>query len=42
MLEGLPYSSDHQVVFVPESRMLWMKVVDRDWQKVALGPLFSV
>ncbi|HDS63615.1 MAG TPA: peptidase M1 [Methanofollis liminatans] len=42
MLGGMAYSSDHQVVFVPETRTLWMKVVDRDWQKVALGPLFSV
>jgi len=30
------------VVFVPETRTLWMKVVDRDWQKVELGQLFSV
>ncbi|MDO9539223.1 MAG: C45 family peptidase [Methanocalculus sp.] len=42
MLEGMLYSSDHQVVYVPETRMLWMKVVDRDWQKVELAPLFSV
>lgn len=42
MLGGMPYSSDHQVVFAPATRTLWMKVVDRDWQKVELGPLFSV
>jgi hypothetical protein len=42
MLEGMPYSTDHQVIFVPKTRTLWMKVVDRDWQKVELDPLFSV
>ena len=42
MLGGMPYSSDHQVVFAPATRTLWMKVVDRDWQKVELGPLFRV
>ncbi|GAA5262782.1 C45 family peptidase [Methanocalculus sp.] len=42
MLGGMLYSSEHQVVYVPETRMLWMKVVDRDWQKVDLGNLFSV
>jgi hypothetical protein len=35
------YSTDHQVVFVPKTRTLWMKVVDRDWQKVDLGALFE-
>ena len=38
---GDKYSSDHQVVFVPKTRTLWMKVVDRDWQKVDLGALFG-
>ncbi len=40
-LGGTKYSTDHQVVFVPKTRTLWMKVVDRDWQKVELGPLFG-
>ena len=38
---GDKYSTDHQVVFVPKTRTLWMKVVDRDWQKVDLGALFG-
>ena len=38
---GDKYSTDHQVVFVPKTRTLWMKVVDRDWQKVDLGTLFG-
>ena len=41
MLEGMAYSSDHQVVFV-QTRTLWMKVVDCDWQKMEPGQLFSV
>jgi hypothetical protein len=40
-LFGAKYSSNHQVVFVPESRTLWMKAMDRDWQKVELAPLFG-
>lgn len=40
-LFGNKYSSNHQVVFVPASRTLWMKVMDKDWQKVELGPLFD-
>jgi hypothetical protein len=40
-LFGNTYSSNHQVVFVPESQTLWMKVMDKDWQKVALGRLFG-
>jgi len=40
-LFGNKYSSNHQVVFVPASRTLWMKVMDKDWQKVELGPLFG-
>ncbi len=39
--EGMTDSTDHQVVFVPETRTLWMKVVDQDWQKVELEPLFA-
>ena len=38
----MTYSTEHQVVYSPETRTLWMKVVDRDWQKVELGPLFAV
>ncbi len=41
-LEGLPYSSDHQVVYAPGTQTLWMKVVDEDWQQVDLSSLFSV
>ena len=41
LLEGYPYSSTHQVTFVLKSRTLWIKVVDREWQKVELGPLFA-
>ncbi|MFA5269988.1 MAG: C45 family peptidase [Methanoregula sp.] len=40
-LGGNKYSTDHQVVFVPKTRTLWMKVVDKDWQKVDLGALFG-
>jgi hypothetical protein len=40
-LFGEKYSSNHQVVFVPKTRTLWMKVMDKDWQKVELGPLFG-
>lgn len=41
VLFGSIYSSNHQVVFVPETRTLWMKVMDKDWQKVGLAPLFD-
>ena len=41
LLFGEKYSSNHQVVFVPKTRTLWMKVMDKDWQKVELGPLFG-
>ncbi len=41
MIEGVQYSSEHQVVFAPATRTLWMKVADRDWQKVELGEFFS-
>lgn len=40
-LFGEKYSSNHQVVFTPASRTLWMKTMDKDWQKVELGPLFG-
>lgn len=35
------FSSDHQVVFAPGTRTLWMKVIEKNWQKVELGPLFG-
>ena len=41
LLGGYPYSSTHQVTFLPKTRTLWVKVVDRDWQRVELGHLFS-
>jgi hypothetical protein len=41
VLFGNKYSSNHQVVFVPRTQTLWMKAMDRDWQKVELRPLFG-
>jgi len=41
LLFGNTYSSNHQVVFMPKSKTLWMKTMDKDWQKVELGPLFG-
>jgi len=41
-LEGYLYSSNHQVVFVPATETLWIKVVDMGWQKVDLAPLFEM
>ena len=41
LLFGSKYSSNHQVVFVPGTRVLWMKAMDRPWQKVELAPLFG-
>lgn len=38
---GLNYSTDHQVVFVRETRMLWMKTMGRAWQEVDLESLFN-
>jgi len=38
---GLNYSTDHQVVFVPESRMLWIKTMEWMWQEVDLESLFK-
>jgi hypothetical protein len=35
------YSTNHQVVYVPATRTLWMNVMDKDWQKVELRPLFG-
>jgi hypothetical protein len=40
-LGGNPYSSNHQVVYVPGTRTLWMNVMDKPWQKVELAPLFG-
>ena len=40
-LFGEQYSLNYQVVFLPASRTLWMKTMDKDWQKVELGPLFG-
>jgi len=39
--DGIPCSSNHQVVFVPENKTLRFKVVDMNWQKVELAPLFA-
>ncbi len=41
LLFGSSYSSNHQVVFVPETRTVWVKVMDRPWQEVGLAPLFG-
>ena len=41
VLFGDKYSSNHQVVFVPKTRTLWMKTMDKNWQNVELGPLFG-
>jgi len=38
---GLNYSTDHQVVFVPKTRTLWMKIMGQAWQEVDLKHLFS-
>jgi hypothetical protein len=39
--EGLSFSTDHQVVFVPKTKVLWMKTAGRPWQGVDLKSLFS-
>jgi len=39
--DGITNSTDYEVVFIPGTHTLWMKVVDKDWQKVELGPLFA-
>lgn len=41
VFDGIPCSSDHQIVFVPENKTLWFKVVDMNWQKIELAPLFA-
>jgi hypothetical protein len=35
------YSSNHQVVYIPATRTLQVKAMDRPWQKVELRPLFG-
>lgn len=35
------YSTIHQVVFLPDSRTVWIKDHDSAWQKVELGRLFG-
>jgi hypothetical protein len=40
-LFGSSYSSNHQVVFVPKSRTVWVNAMDRNWQKIELAPLFD-
>ena len=41
VFDGIPCSSNHQIVFVPADETLWFKVVDMAWQKVSLSPLFT-
>jgi hypothetical protein len=38
---GMNYTTDHQVVFVPGTRMLWIKVAGRTWQVMDLKSLFN-
>jgi hypothetical protein len=38
---GVPFSTDLQVVFVPQSEVLWMKVANGTWQNANLGTLFA-
>jgi hypothetical protein len=38
---GVPYTTDLQVVFVPQSRVLWIKVAGSSWQNTDLDALFS-
>ena len=38
---NMTFSSNHQVVFVPKTGTLWMKVMEKNWQKVELAPLFN-
>jgi len=40
-LGGDATSSNHQVVYQPKTRTLWINVMDRPWQKVELAPLFG-
>jgi hypothetical protein len=38
---GRNYSTDRQVIFVPKTRMLWIKIMGQTWQEVDLKRLFS-
>jgi hypothetical protein len=38
---GMNFSTNHQVVFVPQTRILWMKTAEQPWQEVNLSSLFS-
>ncbi|NMB77954.1 MAG: peptidase M1 [Methanomicrobiales archaeon] len=40
-LGGSPYSTIHQVVFVPATKTLWLKTTEEAWQRVELRPLFG-
>jgi hypothetical protein len=40
-LSGSLFSPNHFVVFIPESRSLWIKTTEKAWQKIELGPLFD-
>lgn len=40
-LGGGKYSSNHQIVYEPQNQTLWINVMDKDWQKVELSPLFE-
>ncbi len=35
------FSTNHMAVFVPETRTLWIRILDLDWQKVELARLFG-
>lgn len=41
LLFGSKYSSNHQVVFAPKTRTVWVNAMDRPWQKIELAPLFT-
>ena len=41
VFDGIPCSSNHQIVFVPADETLWIKVVDSEWTEVSLSPLFT-
>ncbi len=41
VFDGIPCSSNHQIVFIPAGETLWIKVVDNDWQELNLAPLFA-
>lgn len=34
------FTTNHQVVFVPKTMMLWVKIPGRNWREVGLGNLF--